>query len=237
MLSNIELYYTLPTNFDGKLIRLEGLEFKHAAKVMRHSEGDLIHITDGKGKIFSANISSINQNELVCEKLEVFEYERILENITIAIPRLKSPDRFDFALEKCVELGFTKFVVFESERTIAKGEKTVRWNKIALSAMKQSLRAFVPNVIYTNKINNIVSDYDNVIVFEQNSINRINDDKFSESITQENTLLIFGPEGGLSEAELEQFSESNIYSISDFRLRSESAIVSVASFISLSTKC
>ena len=60
-LSNIELYYAPPEYVDVEKITLEGEEFHHAVNVMRNSVGDLIHITDGNGKLFILKISEIKK--------------------------------------------------------------------------------------------------------------------------------------------------------------------------------
>ncbi len=68
-------------------------------------------------------------------------------NITIFIPILKSSDRMETALEKCVELGFTNFVIFSAEKSPKKGIKLNRLDKIALAAMKQSLQSNKPKIV------------------------------------------------------------------------------------------
>ena len=75
-----------------------------------------------------------------------------MKNIFFCIPKLKYSDRFEFALEKCTELGITNFIIFDSERSIHKSDKKERWEKIVLSAMKQSLRSYLPNITVINSL-------------------------------------------------------------------------------------
>ncbi len=145
-LSNIELYYSSQIKNKNEIIINEAEDFKHIVKVMRHSIDDEVYVTNGEGKIFKSKISEINKNSLTAIIEDTMEYENKFSNITFCIPKLKSPDRFEFALEKCVELGITNFIVFDSERTVAKGNKIERWNKILISAMKQSLRSYLPKI-------------------------------------------------------------------------------------------
>ena len=226
-LSNIELFYSPHENISGETISLTGDEFKHAVKVMRSKIGDTIYITNGTGLIFKTEISSIEKDNLSAKIIETIKTENKFENIFFCIPKLKNPDRFKFAIEKCVEFGVVNFIVFESNRTISKGSNIKRWEKIALSAMKQSLRAYLPKIQLVNYLSNIGELNGEKIIFEQNSDKYFKFNKDGEKIY----YFIFGPEGGLTKDELEIFENDSIFSLSVHRLRSETAIVKVASLL------
>ncbi len=227
--SNIELYYSPQITSTKNIIISEDEDYKHIVKVMRHSTGDEIYISDGVGKIFKSKISFINKNYLEAEIEETFSYKNKFSNITFCIPKLKSQDRFEFALEKCVELGITNFIVFNSERTITKGNKTERWERILISAMKQSLRSFLPKISIANSLAEILELDGDKIIFEQNSAKKF---LSFENNYSKNYYFIFGPEGGLSENELNLFSDEEKFSLSSNRLRSETAIIKCASMLS-----
>lgn len=226
-LSNIELYYSSEENISNETISLTGDEFKHAVKVMRSKIGDAIYFTNGNGSIFKTEILSVEKEKLSARIIETIKTENKFENIFFCIPKLKNPDRFKFAVEKCVELGVTNFIVFESKRTIARGTNIKRWEKIALAAMKQSLRAYLPKIKLVKNLSDIAESNGEIIIFEQNA-----ERKFQfEFVMDKKYYFIFGPEGGLTEDELKLFDTDLIYSLSDNRLRSETAIVKVASLI------
>ncbi len=228
-LTNIELYFSLYTT--ATVVSIVGEEAHHIMKVMRNTVGDEIYVTNGNGKIFRVEISSTEKNEVKGKIKETFSYENKLSSFTICIPRLRNSDRFEFALEKCVELGFTNFVVFESNRTIASGDKTSRWMKIAIAAMKQSLHSYLPQIKYLKKFEEINNLDGSKIIFEQGA-NEI----FSSAITNFSNdnkyVLLFGPEGGLTESEINFIQPSQKYSITSNRLRTETAVITVASLIS-----
>src|ERR1039457_4139812 len=219
-LSNIELYYSSDRINDNEFL-IDGEDFNHIIKVMRHSLQDIIYITDGRGNIFESKITSINKDSLTAAPIKSYQYENAKQNICFCIPKLKNPDRFEFTLEKSVELGITNFIVFESRRTVSKRVKLERWNKILLAAMKQSLRCFLPEIKIVSSIKEILEFDGEKIGFEQNSTNMINDLKIIPGVKY---YLIFGPEGGLDKDELELFNPENIYNLAENRLRTETAI-------------
>ncbi|MEW6004893.1 MAG: RsmE family RNA methyltransferase [Stygiobacter sp.] len=261
ILSDIELYYS-QNYFDEKVV-IKNEEAHHAINVMRHKVDDIIFITNGKGDIGKSKIVSISKNELTAVVIEKYSFSNDLSNFTLCIPHIKKQDRLEFALEKSVELGFTNFIIYDSDRSVAKGDKTNRWDKILLSAMKQSLRSWLPKVEYKKSVSEIILLEGRKILFEQKSsvkfldllnnefsihklsteaqltINNsqfaISNSQFSISNSQFaiNNYLIFGPEGGFSEKEMKIFDEVEKVRLTNNRLRSETAIVSAASLISI----
>lgn len=225
-LSDIELYYS-PEIVDGDLkAEITGEEYHHSVHVMRKKVGDTIYITNGKGFLFSGIIDNVQNEVLTIKITEQKMFDNKLSNITICVPILKNPDRFKFLLEKCTELGITKFTLFNSARSIVKVRNTERWNKTLVSAMKQSLRTYLPSISLMEDINNLFNLSGDKIVFDQKGEKIFSRDL----INHREFLLIFGPEGGLTNEELSL--TTNIYKISDNRLRTETAIIKCASLVS-----
>ncbi len=227
-LTNIELYYSSSSFFDDNKITITGEEAKHIVKVMRHSPGDAIFITNGKGSIFKSIINNIDDLSIDAEISEEFKYDNKFRNLIFCIPKLKNPDRFEFALEKCTELGITNFIIFDSGRTIKKSNKPDRWEKILLAAMKQSLRCFLPNLEVNSSIEELAKLEGRKILFSQDANERFH---FADSDSREKYYFIFGPEGDFTELEKSLFSDAEFYNLGDHRLRSETAIIKCASLI------
>ncbi len=226
-LSDIELYFTQFVQSNSHALIVDD-EFKHITRVMRHTEGEEIYFTNGKGSIFKGNIFSIGKDNLNVSIKEQFNYENKFSNIIFCLPKLKSPDRFEFALEKCVELGITRFVVFNSSRTFTKGEKLERWNKILLAAMKQSLRCFLPVIENVVSFNELIKLPGEKIMFDQHAVKTLNELPLDKT---QNYYFIFGPEGGLSETELNSTDEKNLFKLAENRLRTETAVIKCASVL------
>jgi 16S rRNA (uracil1498-N3)-methyltransferase len=195
---------------------------------MRNSVGETIFVTDGKGSIFTSKITSISVNHLSANIIERREYENKAHKIWFCIPILKNPDRLKFAFEKCVELGITNFILFSSKHSISKKVKPEKFQNTFLSAMKQSLRAFLPKIL-SSSFNGIIEMDGSKILFDQNG-----DKKFDGKLDLDKpTYFLFGPEGGFDNTELESVSQENRFSLTENRLRSETAIIKCASLLKI----
>jgi 16S rRNA (uracil1498-N3)-methyltransferase len=225
-LSDIELYYT-PSLFKKDLINLKDEEFYHCIKVMRNRIGDEIYITNGAGKIFYSIIEEIKKDFLTASVKKVFEYKNKYSNLFFCLTKLRNNSRFEFALEKCTELGITNFIIYDSSRSLHKKEKTERWNKIVLAAMKQSLRSFLPS-IKVSSFDEIINSEGEKVLLEQNSQKHLSELKMIPSV---NYNFIFGPEGGFTLNEINLFNKDYIYRLADNRLRTETAIIKSASLL------
>ncbi len=196
-LSDIELYYTSSEFVESEKITLHGEEFHHAVNVMRNSVGDIIHITDGEGRIYKSEIVQITKNYLSAAIQEKLIYENQAANIWFCIPQLKNPDRLKFAFEKCVELGITNFILFSSKHTISKKINSEKFLRTTFAAMKQSLRAFLPKIV-SSSFNEIINLHGTKILFDQNSKT-----SFDGNVDIKKPIyFLFGPEGGFDEAEI-----------------------------------
>lgn len=228
-LSNIELYYCASVSDDAQAFLIVDDEYQHCIKVMRNNIGSKLFATDGCGIIFEGIITEIQKKSVIAKIEKKYRYENKLQNFTFYIPNLKNPDRLKFALEKCTELGITNFVLFNSDNTVSKGFKLDRLNKFVLAAMKQSLRSFLPKISVIKSIGEIKNHNGEKILFEQSSTQKIKDYKFDPKV---NYLMIFGPEGGLSQKEIEIINPTLKFNLIENRLRSETAIIKAASIIS-----
>ena len=228
-LSKIELYYSPSPQKKKNQIMIEGEEVKHILRVMRHKTGDELCVTNGEGSIYKTSIVKISSSSIETDILQEYRYEDSGKNIYFCLPRLKHNDRFETALEKCTELGITNFVVFESDRSVSQGNKTERWQKIITSAMKQSLRSFLPSIDIVGSLREISGREGRKTLFTQDA-----DQIFTGDIINKNTLyyFIFGPEGDFTEDEKNMFDKNDFYNLGDYRLRSETAIIKCASMIS-----
>lgn len=227
-LSNIELYYAEPGNITNILLTIDGEEAKHIQQVMRHRINDEIFATNGKGELLKCKISRLEKNFIEAYIIKRETIENPFANIHFCIPKLRNPDRLEFAIEKCTELGITNLIIFDANRSVAKGEKSERWNKLLISAIKQSIRTYIPKFTMINSIEEIASLNAEKIILEQETSTHLRELKIESN---KKYYFIFGPEGGLDEKEKIWLKDAKLFSLNTHRLRSETAIISAAAIV------
>lgn len=227
-LSDIELYFSRTIILEQNYFILDGDEFKHCVKVMRNKTGNKIYSTDGSGNLYEALIEEISNDSLKAKILNVKSYKDCNDNITFCIPNLRNPERLKFALEKCTELGVTKFIVFNSQRSINKNINIERLDKIILAALKQSLRTHLPKILSLKNLQSLDIKNQVVILFDQGSNKYLKDIAIDK---EKNYIFIFGPEGGFTQEEIKMLNPFLTLKLSENRLRSETAIIKAASIL------
>jgi 16S rRNA (uracil1498-N3)-methyltransferase len=232
--SNTEFYYAPPEQIDNSNIILNDEETKHLHQVMRRVVGDVVYVTDGAGNVFESIISVVSKSNVILKIQSKKTQKNKYPNITFCIPILKSSDRFEFALEKCVELGIINFTIFSAEKSYKRGVKLERWEKILIAAMKQSLQAYKPNIEFRKSLSLAESKDSLNIIFDQlakGSISELLEGEFIKGKVN----FIFGPEGGLTQNEINNIENAKLVKLTENRLRAETAIISAASILSTIT--
>jgi len=223
---NSDFYYSSPEEINGDELILKDDEFIHLTKVMRKKNGDMIRTVDGLGYIYECKINNINKNFLSAEILnKVLSDNEPDMNITLALGLLKNPSKFDFVVEKATELGVKKIIPFISKHTISQKPKIDRWQNLAISAMKQSQRAFLPIVSECYKFDdllNIPAELRLIAEIDSGELNLIRNTTSCPEI-----LILIGPEGGFSDDEIDQAVNAGFRKIklSSMRLRAETAAI------------
>jgi len=231
-LSDIELYYAHSGADANNCILLHDDEAKHCARVMRHKPGDKVYCTDGKGTVYTTQFIEAGTHTVTLSLQKKETSPNRFQGITAVVPVLKSPDRMEYALEKCTELGVTRYLMYTADHSVAKGMKKERWEKIVLAAMKQSLQVYLPVISTAGKLKDVLRmarDEGAVSVyFHQHA-----EVALKEYSIHTPHYLIFGPEGGFSENELSLLDECTGIRLTTNRLRAETAITSVIAAIVL----
>jgi 16S rRNA (uracil1498-N3)-methyltransferase len=197
---------------------------RHCIKVLRKKEGDTIHVVDGIGGLYHCEIVVASSKKCELKVLEYFrEWNKPSRNIHIAIAPTKNIDRITYFVEKAVEIGVSEISFILCQNSERKVIKIDRIERVAISAMKQSLKAYLP------KINELVSlkEFTSGLKEGQNLVAHLADNSISLATLEisENNLILIGPEGDFDHAELEMLKKSNFQQVSmgDSRLRTETA--------------
>ena len=141
----MELFYAYEA--DGRLCRLDAEESGHCVRVLRHRAGEEIHVIDGAGTLYRCRLSDDNPKGAEAKVLEAFPgWGAHPYRLTIGCCPTKNNDRFEWFVEKAVEVGVDRIVPLIGDRSERKVYKTDRAARIALSATKQSLKARLPEI-------------------------------------------------------------------------------------------
>ena len=242
----MEHYYTSPENIAPPNLTIFGDEAKHLAKVLRKEKGSDIHVTDGLGNLYYCSIESITKNEILCIiKSKQFNINETSIKLTAYISLLKNPSRFEFAIEKLTELGIYEIQPVITEHVISKEkDKTGRWQSIALSAMKQSQRCYLPAVkspiFFTEAVKSCNSSL-KLIAHEKATLTPLPAPWLRQAgqpplLEERGSVTLFiGPEGGFSDEEIFHAEDNGfqVFSLGTRKFRSETAAVAAAALILL----
>ena len=220
----MNIFYS--NTIDGQFVTLEGDEAKHCTKVLRKIVGDEIHVIDGFGALYVARIDSVGKNDCVCSILSKTEnFGSHPYYVRMCVAPTKNIDRFEFFVEKAVEIGVDEIIPVCSENSERKVLKLDRLERIVLSAMKQSYKATMPKLCKLTDIQTIIAaNYSGkkcIAHCEQQEKSLLRDEVEKGG---EITILI-GPEGDFSIEEIAQAKQAGWIPISlgDSRLRTETA--------------
>lgn len=126
---------------------IAGSDVAHISRVLRLGPGSELILFDGAGTEYLARIMDVGKEAITCRILEM-RGSPAEPHVDVAIAQgLPKGDKMDVVIQKCTELGASRFIPVRTERSVARHEsKLERWRRIATEAAKQSGRAIVPVV-------------------------------------------------------------------------------------------
>lgn len=203
---------------------LDAEESRHCIKVLRRRNGDEIHVTDGRGHIFSGTISDPSPGKCSFSIKNTVHTPKKPWSVHIAIAPTRHPDRTEWFVEKSVELGIDKITLMECEHSEKTFLKTDRLRKVAVSAMKQSLKHWLPEIAPMVPFEQVISCSDSsrfiAYVDASNPLHLLH-----AASPGGKYLVLIGPEGDFSPRELELALSHSFTKVSlgTSRLRTETA--------------
>jgi 16S rRNA (uracil1498-N3)-methyltransferase len=210
-------------------------ESKHCVRVLRRNNGDTIRITDGQGFFYDVVIIDANPSKCSFAIKEKVEEPKADYFIHIAISPTKNADRIEWFVEKATEFGVNKITLIETEHTERSFLKTERLKKVALAAMKQSLKATLPAISGVTKFTELIQGSNE----EQCFIACVDEDNplhlRDAALPGKSGVVLIGPEGDFSKDEM-QFALSHGFvkvSLGKSRLRTETAGISACHILNL----
>jgi 16S rRNA (uracil1498-N3)-methyltransferase len=214
-------------SMDDTQATIQGEDVHHITRVMRMSIGDSLICCNPTGKVARCTITEITNESVLANVVEWIEDSVELPINVIIVSGLPKGDKLEYVIQKGTELGASEFVPFIAARSIVKwdekkgNKKVERWEKIAKEAAEQSHRTKIPNVQTPLTFKQLLSLGESykykLIAYEEDAKSG---EKSNLASTLENMkpgdslLVVIGPEGGLSEKEVELLRETGFVSCS-----------------------
>jgi 16S rRNA (uracil1498-N3)-methyltransferase len=208
---------------------------RHCIQVLRMKEGEQLQLTDGKGNLFTATI--INPNKKSCEvKVQTTSFElRTMSTVSVAISLLKNPSRLEWFMEKATEIGVGEIIPLICDHTEKQNFRYDRMQNILVSAMLQSQQTWLPRLHQPKKFIDFISEgFDGLKLVAH----CIEEEKYSPGALMnehkdQNKLILIGPEGDFSNAEIRAALEKKFMPVSlgTTRLRTETAGIVAATLL------
>ncbi|MFE3872398.1 16S rRNA (uracil(1498)-N(3))-methyltransferase [Flavobacterium sp. ZS1P70] len=223
----MQLFYNININETTENFSFDKEESKHIIKVLRKKDTDILYVTNGLGLLFKTEITLASDSKCTVKIISFEKSATPKFHLHLVVAPTKMNDRFEWFLEKATEIGIHEITPIICDRSERKVINTERFDKILLTAMKQS------NVLFLPKLNNAIS-FKDFLKQKQQGLNFIAHCEETDKKTlkkalkpNENVTILIGPEGDFTEKEIELALDSNYIPVSlgNTRLRTETAAI------------
>ncbi len=238
-----ELFYLPPESAEGEFVSFSHPESVHISKSCRKVKGDKIRVTDGRGFLMTVRITRAGKSV----EGEVIERHRVASErfgVDIGVGMSKR-ERMSWLVEKGTELGMTSLTPLITSWSVSQRHRdeweghAARWKRVAISALKQSRRCYLPEIRFPCTIEQFLvrartDRYDLTILLDHGEGSVPVLDLLEDGM--ERFLVVAGPEGGFSEPEVERITGEGLLQarLLDRRLRFETAGVAALAIIAAS---
>ncbi|WP_306370472.1 16S rRNA (uracil(1498)-N(3))-methyltransferase [Nocardiopsis sp. CC223A] len=194
-------------------VTLTGPEGHHAAAVRRLRPGEAVDLSDGRGLRLRCTVVDTGRDHIVCRVLERTREPAPRPRLTV-VQALAKGDRGETAVEMMTEAGVDAIVPWAAERSITrwKGDRAAKslakWRATAREAAKQARRARLPEVSERADraaVADLLAAADLGVVLHEDAALRLSQVRVPDDGDGAGVVLVVGPEGGFSDAELDAF--------------------------------
>lgn len=223
----MQLFYAPDINNETNEFVFDKEESKHIVKVLRKLEGSILHITNGKGFLFVCEIILASEKKCVVKINESQFTEPKNFSIHMVVAPTKMNDRYEWFLEKAAEIGVDEITPIICEHSERKIIKTERFDKILISAMKQSNQMYLPILNEPIKLTDFLAKEIGGQKFIAHCEETEKVELKNRIETQQHYTLLIGPEGDFSPNEINK-ALTNGYlpvALGNTRLRTETAAI------------
>jgi 16S rRNA (uracil1498-N3)-methyltransferase len=195
----------------GASYEFDSDDAQHAIRVLRMTAGEIFMLSDGLGAWSTVKIYAVKKKSLEVEVIETGIQDRLEISFTV-VQALPKGDRLKECIELLTEAGVDTIIPWSAQRSIGKAEKGIdKLQVTAREASKQSRRLFIPEVTEvanTSTVSDLISEYDLVLVFHESATNKVSEIVTRKYLESQKVMIIIGPEGGITNEELEIFASA-----------------------------
>ncbi|WP_424493658.1 16S rRNA (uracil(1498)-N(3))-methyltransferase [Salinimicrobium sp. GXAS 041] len=224
----MQLFYHPEITEDSVEVHFPRDESKHIVKVLRKKEGDLLHLTNGRGYLFETEVISANHNNCVVKVLSAKKQPAPPYKLHLAVAPTKMNDRYEWFLEKATEMGIHEITPVICEHSERKTVKLNRFERVIQSAVKQSLNTHFPVLNEPLSFSEFLQKKHS----SQKFIAHCEEGKERFSLKSQvginsEVIILIGPEGDFSSQEIEQALQNGWKPVrlGQSRLRTETAAI------------
>lgn len=202
-------------------------ESKHIIKVLRKKDSDILFVTNGLGVLFKTQITLASDSKCTVKVVSAQETESSKYKLHLVVAPTKMNDRYEWFLEKATEIGINEITPIICDHSERKFVKTDRFDKIILSAMKQSNQCYLPKlnepILFKDFVHQDISGLKLIAHCEETGKKSLKEILKSG----ENLTMLIGPEGDFSEKEISLALENHYIPVTlgNTRLRTETAAI------------
>ena len=223
----MQLFYNPTINETTENFSFDKEESKHIIKVMRKKGGDILYVTNGLGQLFTTEITLGSDIKCTVKIISFEQAEKPKYHLHLAVAPTKMNDRYEWFLEKATEMGISEITPIICDHSERKFVKNDRFDKIILSAMKQSAQVFLPKLNEPIAFKDFIKNQTNGQLFIGHC--EETEKKSLKNVLKPNTdvTILIGPEGDFSNKEIALAIENNYIPVSlgATRLRTETAAI------------
>jgi 16S rRNA (uracil1498-N3)-methyltransferase len=221
----MHLFYT--PDIVGNTYTLNEEESNHCNKVLRLKVGDKLHLIDGIGGLYAAEIAETTKRSVHLRIIDKHsDFGKRNHYLHIAIAPTKNIDRIEWFLEKATEIGIDEITPIICDRSERKVVKIDRLNKVITSAVKQSLTAYHPKINEAVSLQQFLKSSEAEVKLIAHCIENDERRMISQLIApHQKYLILIGPEGDFASKEITLALENGFkpVTLGNTRLRTETA--------------
>lgn len=193
-------------DFSASEIEVDGDEAHHGVNVLRLKNSEEVKISDGAGNWAIGKVSQLSKKSFTVE-ISTRGFDQAAKQRVVVVQAILKNDANKEAVDFLTQVGVDEIIFWQSQHSIGKidNKSLSKWQNVARESSRQSRRTRIPlvtNIFSTEQLILKIKELQNVFVLHEAAENRLSRIEINQEV---DVILIVGPEGGLSEIEVNTF--------------------------------